>query len=287
MFALKKNKLNSKHTNLFKDFTMYNTLLLTLIFLMISSCSSSFSKMQKLGEYTNLVLYRLPAAEYPERKEIKAVLPPMKEFPAMTPQKILDVLGNISYEKVGVWGSEKNRVFYEQELKYIAPLLSQYLKFLGDKDRLVLVSRFDPDNSVLSRMERVTALIWMDEAGLNIVFGEIRKKLIQDDMTSKDDEWKYILPISLYRSYQDLRITDADFYTKKEVAGRIHESWIIIPEDKMKSISYLPPVNESDAKVEKSEDLTRRLQELQKAKDQGLLTEEEYKEKRKLIISNY
>ena len=262
-------------------------IVLSVSFLFIS-CRSKFNRLEYLSEYENLVIYRLKADEYPSDKNQKKELTAIKEFPALGPEQIIDILGNFEYIRDTHWGRVQRRVYYKNELDYLAPYLTQQLKNLGDKYRLVIVSRYDPDKSVLSRMERVSAVIWMDEEGLNVVFGEIRTEIPHNEYLIDDDEWKNIYPVSLNRAYHDLSLVKSDFFEKKVIGGRIHETWAQIPEEKLASLRYKPVEEEKDQMEENGpEDISKKLKSLQKAKDDGLITEEEFNAKRKQLLDSY
>ena len=253
------------------------------------SCRSKFNRLEYLSDYENLVIYRLKADDYPSDKNQKNELTAIKEFPALGPEQIIDILGNFEYIRDTHWGRVQRRVFYKEELDYMAPYLARHLKYLGDKYRLVIVSRYDPDKSVLSRMERVSSVIWLDEEGLNVVFGEIRTEIPHNEYLVDDDEWKNIFPVSLNRAYHDLSLVKNDFFEKKVIGGRVHETWAQIPEEKLQTLRYIPLEKEKLEKSEKAEpeDISKKLKSLQKAKDDGLITGEEFEAKRKQLLESY
>ena len=252
------------------------------------ACSSRFNKLEYLNDYENLALYRLKAREYPPRgSKIKKQMSAMKEFPPLGPEQIIDLLGNFEYVRDSYWGRVQRRVFYKDELEYMAPFISQQLTKLGSEYRLVIVSRFDPDKSVLSRMERVSALLWIDEEGYNVVFGEIRTEIPQNDFLVDTDEWKNVYPVSLNRAYHDLSLVKGDFFQKKEIDGKIHETWAQISEEKLATLRYKPLEQQKKIAAPTSEDISERLKSLQKAKDEGLITEEEFQAKRKQMLDSF
>lgn len=263
-----------------KKITLYILILLSPCF----AWCASFSGMEEVGIYQNLALYRLDAADYPDQKRIRHELPPIKEFPKLSEQKVIDLLGNLEYRKETIFGTKIRRVFYYEELKEAAHRIAEGFKTIGSKYRLVIVSRYDPDRSVLSHMERVTALVWMDEAGLNVVFGEIRTEIPFDDYFGNEEEWRQIPQISMNRSYRDLSLLPSSDYTFKRVSGRLHETWIIFPEAKLATIIYRP---ETAAGVPDRSRLTDRLGELKRAHDAGLISDEQYEQKKAEILDNY
>ena len=71
--------------------------------------------------------------------------------------------------------------------------------------------------------------MWIDNEGLNVVFGDI-----QDDV-SKDKglnfyDWTQIDPISLeFKPDENQIISDNDLFTYKKVKGYYHRKWLIFP----------------------------------------------------------
>ncbi|MDH5654594.1 MAG: SHOCT domain-containing protein [Spirochaetia bacterium] len=260
-------------------------LLILISFTLTLSCRSKFNRLEYLNEYENLAIYRIKADDFPSKKSLKEQISPPKVFPLLTPEQIIDFLGNFEFIRNSFWGNLKRRVFYEEELKYMAPYISHQLSNLGDQYRLVIVSRFDPDQSVLSRMERVSAVIWLDEDGLNVVFGEIRTEIPDNDYFSYDESWKEVYPVSLRRSFYDLSLVDAEYFQKKFINGRYHQTWAVIPEGNFKSLRYKP--EEADIESEgNTMSLSEKLKDLKKAKEEGLITDDEYEAKRKKLIDS-
>jgi hypothetical protein len=98
-----------------------------------------------------------------------------------------------------------------------------------EKKVVVVVSIYDHLQSVISNFKRTSFLMWIDNEGLNIVFGDI-----QDDV-SKDKglnfyDWTQIDSISLeFKPDENQIITDNDLFTYKKVKGYYHRKWLIFP----------------------------------------------------------
>lgn len=257
--------------------------------LLAAGCTSSFTKLEPVNFVQNLALYKISSDVYPASEELKKSLPPSADYPKLTTEKIIDVLGNLRFRRDTLWGSQERKVFYDAELKYLAPLVADAISKMEKDHRLVIISRYDPDQSVLSRMERVTALLWADEAGLNVVFGEIREEIPNNDIIERD-EWTQILPISLKREYPDLALLPSSEFQFKTVLGRQHRTWAIFKLDDLDSIHYAPQKQDQPATqtgVTENSVLTQKLKELQQARDANLISEEEYDAKRKEILKNF
>ena len=126
------------------------------------------------------------------------------------------------------WGETHARVFYDEELRLIAPSIAEAMANTGPEFRLIVVTRFDHDKSVLSRMERNSLVLWTDDAGLNVNFGEIREEIPNNDFRV-DKDWTEVLPVSFARAYPDLELVPQDYFQLKQVGGYTHRTWAVIP----------------------------------------------------------
>lgn len=260
------------------------------------SCSSSFSRMEPIAAYEQLVLYGISEDEYPVEDEEKAELPEILPLPEFTEEELIALLGNIEYEEDTIWGRHQRYIFYEEELRYIAREIVRNVKWLKEDERLVVVSRFDPDRSVLSRMERVSFLFWNDKNGLNIVFGDIRYEIPYNDPL-QFDEWYIIPPIDLSYGYPELAIVETDNYTLKEVRNHIHRTWVTVPVNRVGTMKMARRSEESDdneksASSQKEEGienatLSQKLSQLNEAKEKGLISPEEYESIRSRMIQQF
>ncbi|MCB1308107.1 MAG: SHOCT domain-containing protein [Leptospiraceae bacterium] len=281
--------------------TIHRTLPIALVVL-LSGCTS-FYQMESLSYRRNLALFKLPAADYPSDSGIRQMLPPMRPYPELEPDQVRALLGNLRFRREHVWGDLKGRVFYPGELNYMAPQIARELKQLDEKTRLVIISRFDPDRSVLSRHHRTTLMFWVDEAGYNLCFGEIQEEYSQSDF-ELDREWTEILPISMNRSFPDLELLPGPDFTFKDVNGHRHLTWVVFPPDALEHMQYIPedsnqtetesaepePQAEQVQPAEQAEPgptPTERLRELNQALEEGLITQEEYERKRAEIMSDF
>ncbi len=262
--------------------------LLSILFLLpaiisLYSCSRTFSSMDAVVEYSNVIVYRLSKDEYPD-DEIKEQLTDVKEFGEITEDNLYGILSMFIYRKDAFWGMSEGPVFFPEELQNIVPVIHRSLrKFTGDS-RMVLVSRFDPDHSVLSRMERVSMIFWMDEDGLNILFGEIREPIPNNDPLA-DYEWKNILPVSMYQAYPDLSLVENEKFTLKTINDSVHRTWAVIPLDEV--ASFKPRSNDVIVSEKEDPGLVEKLSQLKKALDNELITQDEYDKKRNEILETY
>lgn len=243
------------------------------------SCSSGFYQRKPLNDTQDLGIFAISSNDYPDA-DIQSRLPEMSEMPPLTKEKIWDVLGNLVFRKESIWGDLERRAFYPAELQTLAPMISQSIPRLAAGERLLVLSRHDPDRSVLSRAERTSLLMWADEEGLNLLFGEIKEELPNNDYLTEDD-WMDTLPISFKRSYRDLSLVESSDYSLKIFNGKPHLTWAVINLEQLDKLKYVSP--DKKEKPQKSP-TNERLKELKKLLDDGMITKEEYEEKRKEIL---
>ena len=242
-------------------------------------------------------------ADYPAQgSSIRAeVLQPI-QFPTWTKENFANVLSNIQFKRERLWGDSVGYLFSKQEVHALADSIVEGLKKIQPTDRLVLVNRFDPDTSILSKTHMNSFLLWMDEAGLNLVFGVIHEEIPGDDFHDNTD-WDAILPISMRSSFRDLEILNADFLTHKVIDGIKHRTWIIIPAATALELPFVEPQEtkedsndetksdenqkkESQSKQDDTDPQTR-LRKLKKAQEEGLISDEEYNQLRQDILKDF
>lgn len=322
---------------------------LLLLIALGAACRSPFNKKEPVFTGDNTAFFRLASDVYPV-EEIRKEMPAQVAYPDLSTDVLNRVLASLIYQRETVWGRTTRRVFYNEQLEHISLRMREVFLKLDESKRLVVINRHDPDHSVLSHMERTTLILWVDEAGLNIVLGEIRQELPHNDILERQD-WMNVLPVSLKRSYNDLSLAPGP-YTLKTVRGFRHNTWAIFPLDQLSALPPVPahnrvaeegkpekkeekepkkepakdpaapaatepapevspkpearpeskPESKPEAKpetkpetkpeaqsapVEPSQALKDRLTGLKQALEQGLITQEEYDQKRKAILDNH
>ncbi len=244
------------------------------LFLVMASCASGFTSMESVEQRRYIAIYTLAAEDYPDADDIRgSISAGTQKMPELSAETIERVFGALKFRRKSIWGTQTRPVFYKQELREIAPTLSQAIAKMKANQRMVFITRYDPDQSVTSRMERVTAMIWMDEAGLNLVLGEIRHEIPLNDFLEQD-EWTEILPISMRRSFPYYALVDSPDYKLKKINGFTHGTWAIYKPENLASIraSKTQAMTPSDkGKL------------LRKALDNRIITRKEYDAKRKRI----
>lgn len=289
--------------------------------LLLFACSS-FAARETVVLRANFALYRIQAADYPD-DALRAELGPPRNSPELSAQQIVALLGGFAYKRELTWSRAEGRVFERSELEYFAPLLAEALRNTSPDYRLVLVSRHDPDRSVLSRSYRTTAVLWTDANGLNLLFGEIREPTPANELFQSAN-WNDIAPISFRRAYPDLELKPDEFYQFKTVGGFTHLTWAVVDLERIASLAELPTdadgsgatptesnAAEPGAGEQKPADaatigpeigaekppadapetaptsLRQRLTDLNRALEEGLITAEEYQRERTRILSEH
>ncbi|MCB1172362.1 MAG: SHOCT domain-containing protein [Leptospiraceae bacterium] len=270
--------------------------LLALWFVVAITACSSFQP-ELIVKQADVALFRLADTVYPDSDaSYRAEIPPPVSFPQLGPQKLVDVLGNLQYQRKGMWSDIEGPVFMDAELSELAAAIHEVLPKLAENERLLVVSRFDADRSVLSRMHLNTMLLWADENGINVVLGLIHEPVLPDNFQMEDD-WTKVLPVSLKQGFRDVRLLPGDFFSFKEIDGLKHQTWAVIPLNKLDSLSYerksdsegasTEGQTENDAEGQTNPGPADRLRRLQKAFEEGLITAEEYDKKRAAILEEF
>lgn len=257
---------------------------LVLAVITTGACSRAFTTMTPVVEYSSVAIYSLSTDSFPD-SDIRKELPPMKEFPQLTEENLKGILSMFQFRRDGIWGAMERNIYYREELEHNIPVVIRSAGKIGPEARMVVITRHDPDQSVLSRLERVTAIIWADEAGFNVLFGEIREPIPDNDPLTYSD-WTDMLPISMKRAYTDLSLVENEKFQLKTIQGQIHRTWAVIPLDTLADFTYSDEENVAGGQTQ-THSLTAKLEDLKKAREKGLITEEEYSSMRKEILRDY
>ena len=241
--------------------------ILLMIALSNLACFSGFYQMEPVRHGNNLALFTLEADDYPDSPEVRAQLGAIQKMPELTPEQIEVLLGNLRYTYKSIWGDNERNVFYPDELKDLAPAISDAIKKIAANQRLLIISRYDPDKSVLSRMERVTAMLWADSRGVNLVLGEIRQEIPHNDFLEYD-EWTEVLPVSLKQSYPYYSIVPSKDYSLRKIGGFTHGTWVVFDNARIAALNKKHYYS-----------YRQKIEILTQAKNNNLLTKEEANKK--------
>ncbi len=246
------------------------------------SCAAPFTaNLRPMREVDNVAVFALAGDRFPADPKLRKELPPVRRLPELSVDQVKALLGNIEYRKETLWGSLEGRVFYPRELDRVARLVAETIPKLGDQDRLVIISRHDPDTSVLSRGERVSVLVWADESSINVVFGDIRYEIPHNDYYELQD-WTTILPINLKRAFPYQSIVASPSFQLKKVDGFTHETWAVFDAKVIPTLVYHSPERGRQTEYARR-DFADRRRILRKMKDAGLVKPDEYDRRLEMI----
>ncbi|HBS03972.1 MAG TPA: hypothetical protein DEA96_03330 [Leptospiraceae bacterium] len=280
-------------------FRPYWPLALLLTFTFQSCMGGFYSRENKILD-NYFAIYTLESEDYPD-EELQAYMGEQQKFPSMKPSDLIQILGGLKFRKESLWGSDVRPVFYPAEVERFATALSRTMKNVEENKRILLISRFDPDESVLSRMERTSLVMWYDTNGLNLVFGEIKEPVPYDDFLT-EDTWTEVLPVSFRKAYPDLSLVSSNAFEYKRVGDYDHHTWAVLADASRQSLldrkeapgfdaseSYFTDTSEpkGGGPPESEQTLSERLKQLEKARKDGLITEQEYKDKRAEILDSF
>ena len=285
---------------IFRNFRIFGALALAFVFC-TGSCMSGFYSRENQFLDNFFAIYTIDASDYPDDDVMRTYLGTQQAFPELNTGDLVQILGGLKFKKESLWGDSVRPVFYPAEVERFAGQLVRTMKAAGPDKRILLISRFDPDESVLSRMERTSVVIWNDSNGLNLLFGDIKDPVPYDDFLT-DDNWTEVLPISFRKAYPDLSLIGSSAFEFKKVGEYDHETWAVIGSESMQSLmdGKAPTYEEDDSyftetteeprgqgPAESEATLKEKLRQLGEARKAGLITEEEYKSKREEILQSF
>ena len=245
-------------------------------------CNTTFGNMKTLVEGSKAGVFVLDGKKYPKSLEIKKELKPGRKFPALTRENFIAILGNLKFKKDGFWGTRKGALFYQEELDQLAGMLAEVLPRVQPHQRLVLIAHHDPDTSVLSRRERVTALLWADAEGVHLVLGEVREEMPLDEFFD-EAEWQAISPIEMKSSGDsDSELLPSPDFTYKKIKGVTHKLWAVFNYETIAKIELRRESGEKKPKkdvVDRSEAFEKKRRLLEQARRARLITQAEYEKK--------
>lgn len=244
-------------------------------------CSSGFYKKENIYISERLAIYLLDEEDYPE-EEIKKYLPKLKKFPDNAYEDIKFLFQSLYVEKELIYSKDAYPVFYKNQAEEILFVLKDILPKTPPNKRILIVHKFDPFKTVLSKYKRITFLLWYDEKGYNIVFGEIQEDLIPDNYSS-DVNWLDIYPVSLKKSNPKQRILPNNIFEFKKIGDFTHHTWIISTKEQIANNKFnIPSTSEENYSNKKS--IEERLKKLKELYESKLITESEYETKKKEIL---
>lgn len=158
----------------------------------------------------------------------------------LTPEQWKDLLGNLKYIKKSSLGFFTDYTFSDGELENISRDLPYVLKSLPENKILVLISKYDDIQSVISLEERTTALIWGEKDKINLVFGKIKREIVDKSVGLDFALWTDIKAISLAHISDGTEIADngtVQFQTVRNIPNR---KWVIFNSEQLDQYKFKP-----------------------------------------------
>ncbi|WP_246032076.1 LA_1326/LA_4305 family lipoprotein [Leptospira fluminis] len=150
------------------------------------------------------------------------------EHPILLDQtKVKDYFGNLRYSKRTAIGYFSDFVFSDHELDLLSRDLPFALKALPKDRLLVLVSKYDDTQSVISYDELTTCILWAADSRLNVLFGRIKRELVDKDQTLEFNRWTRIEEIQLAQSTDGTEIVEAENFDFGLVGGVPQRKWVV------------------------------------------------------------
>ncbi|MDV6235677.1 hypothetical protein CH379_008570 [Leptospira ellisii] len=168
------------------------------------------------------------------------VAPGPFSHPILSSEQWKDLLGNLKYVKKSSLGFFTDHVFSDGELEIIARDLPYVIKTLPNNKLLVLISKYDDVQSVISAEELTTALIWGEKNRVNVVFGKIKREIINKEVGLDFSLWTDIKPIYLTNISDGTEISDTGTVQFQMVHNIPNRKWIVFNTDQMDQYKFKP-----------------------------------------------
>lgn len=202
---------------------LYSFLLLLTLFSQIS-CVTGFRSKKLVYSTANTAFYELSRKQIPNKEKLEGnLLHPLK----IAPEKLKDILGNLQFLKTTRINSYQDYIYAEAELDKFCEDLAQTLENLDDKNVSVVISQHDPTHSVISNAKRTSFIVFVNEEGLNFVFGEIQQDVSREKSYNFFD-WTQIPPIGLVEVPDDNEIIlKKEVFNFKRQKGYQNRMWLV------------------------------------------------------------
>jgi len=212
-----------------------------------------------------------------ETDEDGAVLPGAYNHPVtIDEEKVRTALSKLTYsEHIFFKWREKGSVFYEDEIDKIAPPIVRALS-KATKDQWASFEVTSYKRDLLFKSKRLSSgWVWHEAGKLHLVMGNFRLELSHESEPFKGD------PRTRFRLGTN-RIDPGPFHAVPPVVPedpflkKNHHNWVVI------DLAAVPEKKEDPVAVRRSAE--ERLEELNRLLEKGLITQEEFDQKRKVIL---
>ncbi|EMY77200.1 hypothetical protein LEP1GSC060_2052 [Leptospira weilii serovar Ranarum str. ICFT] len=158
----------------------------------------------------------------------------------LTSEQWKDLLGNLKYIKKSSLGFFTDHVFSDGELEIIARDLPLVIKSLPENKILVLISKYDDIQSVVSLEESTSALIWGEKDKINVVFGKIKREIVEKKVGLEFSLWTDIKAITLAHVSDGTEISDNGTVQFQSVRNIPNRKWVIFNPEQLDQYKFKP-----------------------------------------------
>lgn len=199
-----------------------------------------FARKERIYRSEHISLYKLNRDDIPGNRWIsQSFNHPVKGLSRATVQKMLASLKHKSQSDFNI---VIERIFPDGHLENIMEDLMIGLGQLQKEESLVVITKYDEVQSVLSNPNLTSFIIWRDNSYLNMVFGQIKSDIDRED-EHDPREWTRIPSINLNIKRQEIdKLVPLDFFQFKKNGAFYNRHWIQI--DLSKIQSYQPKENQ-------------------------------------------
>lgn len=221
-----------------------NLLIILLLFFVIS-CSTGFRSKKLVYSTPQSAFYVLARNQIPGKSQLEGNL---KHPYSVTPEKLKDILGNIQYIKTTRINFFQDYIYDERQLDKFCTDLAQTFENLDDKSVAVVISQYDPTRSVISNSKRTSFLTFVNEEGLNFIFGDIQQDVSREKSYNFFD-WTQVEPIGL-NEYPDENeiILRKDLFIFKKQKGYQNRKWLVFSLDNLAKYKFESRIFDNSSK---------------------------------------
>lgn len=202
---------------------------ITLILISITHCYSFYQTKKGVYSTKSSAFYKIERDEF-ERDERKIFSSSFKHPFKIEQSKLQDILGNLKFKKSTRINEFRDYIFHLNELETVTRDLKQVFENVKSNEVIQVISMYDHTQSVISGYKRTSFLIWVDDLGLNIVFGQIQKEVSRDDSKNFFD-WTQIpqiyLRISASLDENEIEEEKDGSFNFAKIEGYYNRKWLI------------------------------------------------------------
>lgn len=141
--------------------------------------------------------------------------------------KIKDYFGNLRYSKRSSVGYFSDFVFSDHELDLLARDLPYTLKNLPEDKLLLIISKYDDTQSVISFDEVTSCVLWAAEGKINLLFGRVKRELVDRDAALDFSRWTRIEKIRLAHGFDGTEIAEGENVDFGQIDGLPLRKWVV------------------------------------------------------------